>query len=108
MSARLTTAGVVLRPLTDADAANVVALHTDPEVLRHLGRPASAETVLADELPRLLGSDPHAGHPSYLAAEERGTATLLGWFELRPVGEPGCGQEAPTVLELGYRLRRDA
>lgn len=103
----LHTERLLLRPLTDADLDRVVELHGDPEVMRFIGsgQPATRERVRREVLPALTRRHPATGAPGYWAAEERGTGTFLGWFELLPVDEPaGAG----TVVELGYRLRRGA
>lgn len=93
-----------LRPVRAADGDDVVALHGDPEVMRHLGsgRPVPPARVLVRDLPRLMA---HYGPVplGYWAAEDRATDGFVGWFELRPmVGGSG------DAVELGYRLRRSA
>ena len=96
----LRTARMALRPVTAADAGDLVALDADPEVMRWLtgGRPTPPDVVEREVLPRMLAAAD--GGPGWLVAEDRATGAFLGWFELRPV--PGRG------LELGYRLRRQA
>ncbi|SDP24186.1 Protein N-acetyltransferase, RimJ/RimL family [Klenkia soli] len=91
-----------LRPVRPADGDAVVALHGDPEVMRHLGtgRPVPPARVRGLDLPRLLAD--HGPVPlGYWAAEDRATDAFVGWFELRPMVTD------PLVsVELGYRLRR--
>ncbi|SDG68972.1 Protein N-acetyltransferase, RimJ/RimL family [Lentzea fradiae] len=77
------TEHLTLRPLTEADEAAVLALHADPEVMRHLD-PAPVTRYL------------RGGH---LAAVEKTTGRFIGWFEFRDAGG--------GVVELGYRLRRE-
>ncbi|WP_225233782.1 GNAT family N-acetyltransferase [Klenkia terrae] len=91
-----------LRPVRPADGDDVVALHGDPEVMRHLGtgHPVPPARVRGLDLPRLLAD--HGPVPlGYWAAEDRATDDFVGWFELRPmVTDPVAS------VELGYRLRR--
>lgn len=100
----LVTPRLRLRPVRAADAEAVVALHGDPEVMRHLGtgRPVPADVVRGRDLPRLLSH--HGPSPlGYWAAEDRATDGFVGWFELRPLAA-----HPPGAVELGYRLRRSA
>ncbi|KQS67056.1 GNAT family N-acetyltransferase [Modestobacter sp. Leaf380] len=93
-----------LRPVRPADGDDVVALHGDPEVMRHLGggRPVPPARVRGLDLPRLL-ADYGPVPLGCWAAEDRATDEFVGWFELRPM----VGGSADAV-ELGYRLRRSA
>ena len=105
MPAFLETERLTLRPFTDADVEHLVALDSDPDVMRFIngGRPTSRETVTTRILPRLLHVHPCFGTRGYWAADEKPTGTFLGWFEFRPLGE-----HDPAVVELGYRLNRAA
>lgn len=83
---------------TDADAELLVALDSDPEVMRYLGngRPTPSDVIRHEVLPRFARSQ-------VWAAEERPTGHFVGWFALTPrAGGPA------DDLELGYRLRRAA
>jgi RimJ/RimL family protein N-acetyltransferase len=104
MSVYLETARLRLRDFTPDDVDNLVALDADPEVTRFLngGQPTPREVVRAQILPRFLGwHERGAGH-GYWAAIEQAGGDFIGWFHLRPPADD------PTVLELGYRLRRSA
>ncbi|MDI2130195.1 GNAT family N-acetyltransferase [Yinghuangia seranimata] len=95
-----------LRPFTEDDVDNLVALDADPEVMRFLdgGKPTPRERVVSEVMPRVLRGFPVlGGAPGMWAAEERATGAFLGWFEMRPVDA-----ESAEILELGYRLRREA
>ena len=113
-----------MRRFSAGDVDGLVALDSDPEVMRFLGPVESRAEVEADVLPRLLSG--HVRHPGFgywaaqilpdepILPDER--ADLAGWFGLRPV-VPGSGwiddwPEAPAgnaaVAALGYRLRRGA
>lgn len=102
----LGTARLRLRPLTDGDVDDVVALHTDPQVMRHLGPPVeSAGHVRGVLLPRFRDLDARTPGFGYAAAEERATGAFLGWFLFRP---PTIEDPPPGEIELGYRLHRAA
>lgn len=96
----LSTARLHLRRLREGDLDKLVALDADPEVMRYItgGQPNPRAHYEAELLPRMLAWDDHPY--GFLAAHEGGR--FVGWFHLRPsVAEP-------SILELGYRLRRDA
>jgi RimJ/RimL family protein N-acetyltransferase len=97
----LETERLVLRRFTAADEDDVVALHSDPAVMRYLGRPATRDEVRDETLPRWLTF--HERHPGfgYFATVERATGVFLGWFLFRPalVENPPPGE-----IELGYRF----
>lgn len=101
----LTTARLVLREFTAADAPLLTELDSDPEVMRYLtgGRPTPPEEVRDRMLPRLLAAYRRPPGLGWWAAQERHGGAFLGWFEFRPTrdGDPG-------EVELGYRLRRAA
>ncbi|MGW2149424.1 GNAT family N-acetyltransferase [Nonomuraea bangladeshensis] len=98
MDAPLETSRLVLRPFTAADAEQLIALHNDAEVMRHLngGKPVPRERILGETLPRFVRG-------GFLAAVEKASGGFIGWFHLRPP-EGGPADE----LELGYRLHRAA
>lgn len=64
---------------TDADAELLVALDSDPEVMRYLGngRPTPSDVIRHEVLPRFARSQ-------VWAAEERSTGHFVGWFALTP------------------------
>lgn len=94
------------RPLTDDDVDDVVALHTDPQVMRHLGPPVeTTERVRGVLLPRFRDLDARMPGFGYAAAEERATGAFLGWFLFRA---PRTDDPPPGEIELGYRLHRAA
>ena len=87
------TARLRLRPIAMDDVDLLVALDSDPEVMRFItgGKPTSraeAERILQRSLGhRWLGF-------------ERETDGFVGWFGIRP--------STASSRELGYRLRREA
>lgn len=105
MSIFLTTARLVLREFTSADAPLLTELDADPDVMRYLtgGRPTSADEIRDRVLPRMLAAYRRPPGLGWWAAEQRRDGTFLGWFEFRPTRD-GDRRE----VELGYRLRRTA
>lgn len=103
MTTYLETERLALRRFTGTDLDDVYALHSDPEVMRYLGRPATREHVRDEVLPYYL--DLYERHPDlgYFAAVEKATGTFLGWFLFRP---PRVDDPPPGEVELGYRLRQ--
>ncbi|MEW1635884.1 GNAT family N-acetyltransferase [Streptomyces sp. NPDC093801] len=105
MSHFLKTDRLVLRAFGPDDADLLLALDSDPEVMRFIngGRPTSPETVRTRVLPRLLHVYDCWDAQAYWAAYEEAAGTFLGWFEFRPLDE-----DSSAVVELGYRLNRAA
>ncbi|WP_433410462.1 GNAT family N-acetyltransferase [Saccharomonospora azurea] len=97
------TERMVLRRFTPADEAALVALHGDADVMRFVGngRPVPGEVVRRETLPAILADYGRLGGLGLFAAESRGDATFLGWFEFRP-RDPASRDD----VELGYRLHR--
>ena len=82
-----------LRPITLDDVDLLVALDSDPAVMRFInGGEPSARAETERIVQRSLGHR--------WVAFERDTNGFVGWFGLRP--------SDPRTRELGYRLRRDA
>jgi RimJ/RimL family protein N-acetyltransferase len=101
---RLSTSRLELRPFVPADADALIALNTDPEVLRYItgGEPVPRHEVVQDILPAFMA--PRGRLERWVwAADEKATRAFVGWFSLRPC-VPGPTNEA----ELGYRLVRSA
>ena len=100
----LETGRLRLRRFTIEDVDLLVALDSDPEVMRFItyGVPTPRATYADVILPRwfaLYESSPLLG---YWAAEDREGGGFLGWFHLRP------DRMDPDEQELGYRLARAA
>lgn len=98
----LWTQRLVLRRLTPEDADNLVALDSDPAVMRYLGngQPTSRIVIERGTVPRMLSCYERFGGLGYWAAESKPDGHFLGWFELRPHDGGPRGE-----VELGYRLR---
>ncbi len=105
-AASLETDRLVLRLFTGDDADHLVALDSDPAVMRFIngGRPTPREEVVEEVLPRFLWYQEQPHGYGFWAVEERATGAFIGWFHLRP--DPDGGN--PAEPELGYRLVRDA
>jgi RimJ/RimL family protein N-acetyltransferase len=98
----LRTPRLVLRRFTSDDLDHLVALDSDPEVMRYLtnGRPTPYEQVRDDALPQILREyDRSPRHGRWAALDAGGE--FVGWFSLH---RPDGGD--PDEAELGYRLRR--
>ncbi len=100
----LETGRLRLRRFTIEDTGLLVALDSDPEVMRFItyGVPTPRATYSDVILPRwfaLYESSPLLG---YWAAEDRDEGGFLGWFHLR------SDRIDPDEQELGYRLMRSA
>lgn len=99
------TERLIFRRFTPDDADNLVALDSDPEVMRYLtgGRPTLRAEIERETLPAFLRYyERYAGY-GFWAAIEKSTGAFLGWFHFRPL--KGSPDDEP---ELGYRLRKEA
>jgi len=100
----LETERLLLRQFTPDDVDNLVALDSDPDVMRFIngGRPTSREQVEHEILPRYVRSNQVSGFGTW-AAVEKSSGEFVGWFGFRP---PADGSTDDP--ELGYRLRKSA
>lgn len=105
MTVFLTTERLVLRCFTEEDTGRLLALDSDPEVMRYIngGRPTPRERIVSHTLPGMLRRYECLDGPAYWAAEERTGGRFVGWFGLRPPDERDA-----SVVELGYRLNQSA
>jgi RimJ/RimL family protein N-acetyltransferase len=105
MQVFLETDRLVLRRFTMADAASLVSLDADPDVMRFVtgGIPTSLEEIENEFLPAFLGYYQRYEGFGFWAAIEKATGEFLGWFHFRPHADA-----APGEVELGYRLRKSA
>ncbi|MEZ5706077.1 MAG: GNAT family N-acetyltransferase [Burkholderiaceae bacterium] len=92
---------MVLRPVTETDRADLMALEADPQVMRYLngGQPALTQTAPGRDYLMPRGTEPEV-----VAAIELASGAFLGWFALF---DDGVVDDLKTA-ELGYRLRRGA
>ncbi len=105
MRVLLETERLALRRLTKEDLDNLVALDSDPDVMRYLngGAPTPRDVIERDILPGFLRSyAPNEGFGVW-ALIEKAKGDFLGWSSFRP--REGAG---PEEVALGYRLRKTA
>lgn len=98
---RINTTRLILRPVTSADRANLIALEADAEVMRYLN---GGQPVPEAGLPNADFLTPRGGEPEVLAAHHRASGTFIGWFALF---DDGLADGLRTA-EIGYRLLRAA
>ncbi|HEX5506219.1 MAG TPA: GNAT family N-acetyltransferase [Thermomicrobiales bacterium] len=105
MQVYLETERLTLRRFTAADADNLVALDSDPDVMRYLsgGAPTPRAMIERELLPRWLAYYDRRLGFGHWAAIERAGGDFLGWFGFHPTDGADPGE-----VELGYRLRRAA
>ena len=103
MQVALETARLILRRFTARDEDNLVALDSDPDVMRYLtgGSPTPRAAIHHDILPAFLRSYEQFTGFGVWAVVEKTSGDFIGWMSLRP---PEVG--GPANVALGYRLRR--
>ncbi|MFT3662245.1 MAG: GNAT family N-acetyltransferase [Gordonia sp. (in: high G+C Gram-positive bacteria)] len=99
----LRTRRLVLRPVTLDDVERLVALDSDPEVMRFVsGGSATSATTVADwVIPRMQAQQNEHGTGMWLIHDR--DAEFHGWVQLRTPRH-----SRPGELELSYRLRRES
>ncbi len=112
MTPFLETPRLLLRRFTEDDAGLLLALDSDPEVVRYAG-PKLADYEAYRERIRASFLDYYARFEDrgFWAALEKESGDFLGWFHLRPGLDYRFAAEAgyrPGDHDLGYRLRRPA
>nr|WP_238351352.1 GNAT family N-acetyltransferase [Kribbella shirazensis] len=91
-----------MRRFTGGDVELLVALDSDPEVMRFLtGQATPREEIESVVLPGIL--EVYGVHPQLgtFAAEEKAGGAFVGWFGLHPTAQP-------RTVDVGYRLNRTA
>lgn len=99
----LLTPRLRLRSWRDEDEPSMLAMSTDPEVMRHFPRVMTADEVHAFVVRHraLLA----AGRPGLYAAERRDDGSFLGFVGL---AEPTFDAPFTPCVEIGWRLVRPA
>jgi RimJ/RimL family protein N-acetyltransferase len=113
MVIHLETPRLILRRFTEADAADLFALDSDPEVMRWIGPRQVADVegsrqMIAEHFVPYYAKNPGYG---FWATQLRSSGEFLGWFHLRPALDYRFAKEAgyqAGEVDLGYRLRRAA
>lgn len=103
MKSYLETERLVLRQFTERDVENLLALDSDPDVMRFIngGTSTPREVITERILPRFLDFYRRYEAFGYWAAIEKASGAFIGWFALHPE----VGRDARD-LALGYRLRK--
>jgi RimJ/RimL family protein N-acetyltransferase len=98
----LHTAGLSLRPFTDADADALFALHSDAHVLRYWDSPPWADTARAEQFLATCRQLAEEGSGARTAVDRRDDGTFLGWV--------GVSRWNPDYrsASLGYCFNEDA
>jgi RimJ/RimL family protein N-acetyltransferase len=109
MPAFLETERVLLRRFTEDDAAHLLALDSDPEVMRYCGPYGLPDEAAYRERIRKYFQPYYAKGPrfGFWAAEERATGQFIGWYHLRPAFDYRFAREADYRdgdYDIGYRL----
>lgn len=97
----LTTKRLVLRELRPSDAEHVLAMRSDPEVMRHVNRPLATSIDDALALIELINSRGAAGESVQWAITVKGEDHYLGIIGFWRL------EKAHHYAELGYILARD-
>jgi RimJ/RimL family protein N-acetyltransferase len=97
---RVETDRLVLRPIEPDDVDSLVEMDGFAEVREAVD--PFGEHIPQDIDARRAYEEGLVGREGFLAAVERGTARVLGWFQLEAV------PDRPGDVELGYRLRPEA
>ncbi|HJZ91693.1 MAG TPA: GNAT family N-acetyltransferase [Gemmataceae bacterium] len=109
----LVTDRLVLRPFVEDDARHLLALDSDPEVMRYVGPFRLPDEAAYRARIRDYFLPSYERHPGYgfWPAEERATGTFVGWFHLRPALDYRFAAEAgfrAGEYDVGFRLARRA
>ncbi len=107
---------LTLRRFVPTDVDNLLTLDGDPQVMRFLDRKTrSRAEIEAAVLPRFLSYYERHRDFGVWAAETRAESRFVGWFSLRPVTRSdgpivhwSKWVDQTSIVEIGYRLRRDA
>jgi RimJ/RimL family protein N-acetyltransferase len=107
----LDTARLILRHFTEADADLLLALDSDPEVMRHLhaGPLGDRETYVKQIRERFLPYYQRFSNRGFWAAVEKASGQFVGWFVLRPAMDYRLAAEVQfrsDDVELGYRTHQ--
>jgi RimJ/RimL family protein N-acetyltransferase len=111
MPAILETDRVVLRQFVESDAPLLLALDSDPEVMRFVGPYGLANETAYRERIRTYFQPYYAKGRDFgfWVGEEKATGQFIGWFHLRPAFDYRFAREAGFIageFDVGYRLVR--
>jgi len=112
MAPMLETPRLLLRPLAAADEADLIALDSDPEVMRYVGNPAGvrspAET--AERARRRIRESARGDYEplGFWRIEGRADRAFHGVGALIPMPAGEDGRDGEPDVEVAYRLARGA
>lgn len=111
MNIFLETPRLILRQFAEDDVDNLVALDSDPDVMRFVGGVASSyDTVTTKSLPDILSYYEEYDNLGFWAITEKSSREFIGWIVLRPESHFRIAMllnvAEPDAMELGYRLRK--
>ena len=91
-----------LRPRSLDDLEDCLAMDGDATVMRHVGGPWSDADAYREHLRRRIATVWPAGLGCWSIDAGPASGRFVGWVALVPHGDD------PTLVEIGWRLRRDA
>ena len=106
----LETPRLVLRQLSEDDVDDLVALDSDPEVMRYIngGVATSREAIAERFLPYAMSYYERDKHLGFWAIVDKQSEEFIGWIFLRPEVDFELLQQLnlaePDAVELGYRI----
>ena len=112
MNIFLETPRLILRQFTEDDLDNLVALDSDPDVMRFIngGVASSREAIMSKFLPDVLSYYEDYNNLGFWAIAEKSSEEFVGWVVLRPESRFRIAKlldvAEPDAIELGYRLRK--
>lgn len=110
----LETPRLILRQLTKEDTDNLVALDSDPNVMRFIngGVASTYSEITKTFLPDVLSYYDEFDNLGFWAIVEKYSQEFIGWVVLRPESRFRLAKilnvAESDALELGYRLRRES
>ena len=112
MNIFLETPRLILRQFTEDDVDNLVALDSDPDVMRFIngGVASSRKAIIEKFLPDILSYYEEYDNLGFWAIVEKSSREFIGWVVLRPESRFRIAVLLNVVesdaMELGYRLRK--
>ncbi|HEY9767225.1 MAG TPA: GNAT family N-acetyltransferase [Coleofasciculaceae cyanobacterium] len=106
----LETSRLILRQITKNDLDNLVALDSDPDVMRYIngGLVSNSEEIANNFLPYAMSYYEQDKNLGFWAIIKKSSQEFIGWIFLRPEVDFKLLQQLNLVesgaIELGYRL----
>lgn len=108
----LDTPRLILRQFTKDDVDNLIALNSDPDVMRFIngGIASSHQEIAENFLPYILSYYNKYKNLGFWAIIKKSSQEFIGWICLRPESDFKLLQQLnlaeSDAVELGYRLRK--